>query len=105
MFLLARILAVTVTACGCLFLSGPAHARDCGGKELAQPARKQHPSRPYSKPMHAAPSRESSPRTKPQADKPSAPQGKASDTESSPNEDEEVSPGDSPASCDGCELA
>ena len=47
--------------------------------------------------MNAAPSRESSPRTKPQAEKPAAPQNKPSDMESNPNEDEEVSPGDSPA--------
>jgi hypothetical protein len=101
----ARTLAVTVTACGCLFISGPAYARDCAGKELAQPSRKQHPSRSYSKPMNAAPSREAAPRAKPQAGKPAAPQNKPSDMESSPNEDQEVSPGDSPASCDGCELA
>ncbi len=105
MFPSARILAVTVAACGCLFVSGPAHARDRVGKELAQPARKRNHSRSYSKPMETTPSPEASPGAKPQAEKPGAPQGKPSDTESSPSEDEEVSPGDSPASCDGCELA
>ncbi|MBW8888507.1 MAG: hypothetical protein JF616_12190 [Fibrobacteres bacterium] len=105
MFPSARILAVTVAACGCLFISGPAHARDRAGKELAQPSRKRHHLRPYPKPAESAPSRENVPRAKPHAEKPAAPQSKPSDTESSPSEDEEVSPGDSPASCDGCELA
>jgi hypothetical protein len=101
-----RILAVTMTACGCLFLAGPAHAvgRD-GDDHLVQPS----PRRPHLRlhPKQAAdelPSRKE-PRAKPEAEKPSTPSGKPSGSESTPDEDEEVSPGDSPTSCDGCELA
>jgi len=106
MFTPIRILAVTVAACGCLFVSGPARAADRDGNELAQPTRKPHHSRPQAKPAEAAPSREASPQARPEAEKPSAPEGKPSEEEeSSPDENEEVSPGDSPVSCDGCELA
>lgn len=101
-----RILAVTVTACGCLFLSGPAHAvgRD-GDDHLVQPSRRQHHLRLHPKPAaEGIPSREDS-RAKPEAEKPPAPSSKPSGSETSPDEDEEVSPGDNPTSCDGCELA
>jgi hypothetical protein len=112
MFSPIRILTVTVTACGCLFLAAPvnagdrpAHASGPSRKEVAQPVRKQQHARPHSEAEERMPSREAPPRAKPGAEKPSTPQGKPADMESTPDENEEVSPGDSPASCDGCELA
>lgn len=108
MFPPIRILAVTVIACGSLFLAGPAHATDRSGKVAARAVRKLHSIRHQLRPAEAVPSpeEEAAPKaSKPEAEKPAKPQGKPSEKESIPDEDEEVSPGESPASCEGCELA
>jgi hypothetical protein len=98
-------LAVTAAACGCLlFLPGTAHALSPTGNEIAQPVRKHHPRQP-AKAAEAVSPKETEPRAEPEAKKPSAPESYPSGQDSQPDEDEEVTPGDNPASCDGCELA
>lgn len=100
-----RILAVTVAACGFLFAPRPAlagHGR--AGDELAQPARKTHHSRPSARPAEGSQAPAAAPAAKPPAEE-SAPDGRPSEQEAKPDDDEEVSPGESPDSCDGCELA
>jgi hypothetical protein len=100
-----RSFAVTLTACGCLLLPVTAHALGRNGNEMAQPVHKHHAARLQAKPAEAISPEENEPQAKPEAKKPSAPEGKPADQNSKPDEDEEVTPGDNPASCDGCELA
>jgi hypothetical protein len=99
-----RILAVTIAACGFLFAPAPALAKGRAGDELAQPARNpHHHARPQVRPADEADPAGS--KAKAPAEKSRDSEAKPSDQDSKPDEDEEVSPGDSPASCDGCELA
>lgn len=101
-----RSFAVTLAACGCLiFLPGKAHALGRAGDEIAQPVPKHHAGRPHAKAAEVVSPEETEPQAKPEAKKPSAPDSKPSGQDSQPDEDEEVTPGDNPASCDGCELA
>lgn len=101
-----RIIAVTAGLCGFLLASGPipAAAADRPDEELAQPARKRHHARPPARKAEErpAPSAAPGPRAQPPG---AAPESRPAEPEDKGEEEEEVSPGDDPASCDGCELA
>jgi hypothetical protein len=98
-----RILTVTVTALGLLLVPGPVQAQARSGGELAQPARKKHHAPAASKAADKSAVPSAAPAESPVA--PSKPESLPSEPEAQPDENEEVAPGEDPASCDGCELA
>lgn len=74
------------------------------GTELAQPARPQGISLPPARPAAEKTGPSAAP-VRPPASIPAEADPEKAEPAANPDDDEEVSPGDDPASCDGCELA
>ena len=101
-FVPTRVLAALLTTLGFSLAHGTAEAKDPAGSEWAQPARKLYHSGSQA---GEAPAPAVAPRAKPQAEKPTQPESLPEERTTEPDDEEDVSPGENPASCDGCELA
>jgi hypothetical protein len=75
------------------------------GKELAQPARPERHAVPRQRPPDRKPARSVAPVGQAPLSEPAEPEPKGVEQSSDPEDEGEVSPGEDPASCDGCELA
>ena len=85
----------------------PALARQVEARSglASQPARQNHLPHPAVKPQDEHPRPAALPHAKHPEARPAAQDPDEDQPATEPEDDEEVSPGDSPTSCDGCELA
>lgn len=101
-----RTFAAAVTACGILAAGTfPSAASAASNQELAQPARGKRHAGPREKPTEKMPVPRAAPAEKRQGIEPTERETRPEEPSSAPDDEEEVSPGEDPASCDGCELA
>ncbi len=101
-----RMFAAAATACGILAAGTlPSAASAASDQELAQAARGKRHAGPREKPAEKMPVPRAAPAGKSPGTEPTERESRPEDPSSAPEDEEEVSPGDDPASCDGCELA